>query len=185
MKGLLVHVGRLPPESAAAVLAHFGRDAARAVEESTGLEWLPLAENVRLTRAVHEALGQEASDRFFRAQLLQSFEGPLFRALVDGAIHLFGLEPASWARLVPSGWGLVFRDCGRWDVARAARGEVILTLADVPPACTVDAVWPRSVAASLGAIVDMAKAPGEATLAEFEAGAPALRVALRWSARPG
>jgi hypothetical protein len=185
MKSLLGSVGRLPPERAAAVLAHFGGEAARAVEESTGLEWLPLGDNVRLTRAVHEALEQEACDRFFRAQLLQSFEGPLFRALADGAIHLFGLDPMSWARLVPSGWGLVFRDCGRWDVAHAAPGEVLLTLADVPPACTVDAVWPRSVAASLSAIVDLAQARGEATLAGFEPGAPAMRVALRWSARAG
>src|SRR5512136_1883823 len=84
-----------------------------------GLDWLPLAEDLRLTRAVYDGLGVAGADHFFRAYTLDSFEGPLLRTLVATGVRIFGLDPASFARWVPRGWNVIYRDAGVWRVEAA------------------------------------------------------------------
>jgi hypothetical protein len=181
MKTVLAAVDALEPEGAPAVRERFGAAAVRAVEEASAVDWLAFDLNLALTRRIEEVLGRAGCHRFFRAHSDESFRSPVFRAIADGAIALFGLDPSSWARLVPSGWGLVFREVGRWSVERNEPGEVRLALSDLPPASVADDVWPASVAASLGAIIGLAKAEGGVHLTSVERGRQVARYTVAWT----
>ncbi|HET9598015.1 MAG TPA: hypothetical protein VFP65_20675 [Anaeromyxobacteraceae bacterium] len=183
MKTVLAAVDALAPEQAPAVRERFGAAALRAVEDASAVEWLDLGLNLSLTRAIEEVLGRAGCHRLFRSQLDEALQTPVFRAIVDGAIALFGLDPSSWARFIPSGWGLVFREVGRWSVEHNAPGELQLALADLPPATVVDDVWPASVAASLGALVGLARAEGGVQLAAMDRGRRLARYTLAWTPR--
>ena len=183
MKMLLAGLERLPDSTAATVKASLGPEVVRAIEEASGVEWLSAELNLATTRAVHATLGPRAFARFFRALSGESFRGPLFRAIVEGAIAVFGLDPGSWTRLLPSGWGMVFRDLGRWEVQRSG-DHVDLTLSSLPAPFLADRVWPESVAASLGGLVDLAKTEGGVEVVEVDAPRGKARFVMRWVARP-
>jgi hypothetical protein len=180
LQSLLEEVRALPEPSRGAVLGAIGAERLRQVDEAASSDWLPFVQDVELTHAVASALGPEGMVRFFRKHQLASFQGPLFKVLVDGATTLFGLDPGSWARWIPRGWGVVFRACGRWEISRATPGEVDLALIDPPDGCLDDEVWLRSVAGSFSAFLAVAKAEGEFALdrVDRERGAACYR--LRW-----
>ena len=184
MKTLVAGVDALPAADAAAVRARVGPAALAQIADSAGPEWLPLELNAALTRALHDALGVQRSAMFFRARLGEALRAPLFKAVHDGAVALFGLDPSSWLKLVPRGWELVFRGCGAWSKPQhTAPGVAEIELRELPPLMTSDRVWPVSVAASLSALVDAGKAQGAMELTGFDAKAGRASYVLRWSAK--
>lgn len=179
MKALLASIDGRP--QGPAVRGRLEPSVLSAIEESRGVEWLPLQWNLDLTRAIAAELGPEGTHAFFRDQLLESFRGPLLGLLVDSAVRVFGIDPASWARWVPRGWGLVFRDCGLWTVEADRVGRrVVLRCADLPEACAGDAVWLRSVASSFSAMVDFARARGGVALGAVDRAARAATFVMTW-----
>ena len=48
-------------------LALLTDDTLRTVSAASGLDWLPVAVNLRLTQAIYDGLGAAEADRFFRA----------------------------------------------------------------------------------------------------------------------
>jgi hypothetical protein len=132
LQSVLEEVERLPPGPRGAIREAAGPEALGTLADAVGSDWLPFALELRLSHAVHDALGPDGAHRFFREHQLRAFSSPTFRFLVDGATKLFGLDPGSWARWIPRGWGLVFRGCGRWVTELAAAGEVQLGLIDPP-----------------------------------------------------
>lgn len=150
-----------------------------AVEEAHGADWLPVEANVELVAALAELLGGPEFLALSRRRQRDSFSGPLLSALVRTATTLFGDDPAAWARWIPHGWALVFRDCGAWQVTAGER-EAVLHLAGLPPACASSPIWVESVAASLSAVLDVLEREGSMTLTTTTfAGASYV---LRWEA---
>jgi hypothetical protein len=169
----------------ATVVARLDPGLLQGIKGSSGLDWLPMAQDLALTRAIYDGLGQVGGDRFFRDHTLGAFEGPVLQTMVLTAVRLFGLEPGSWARWVPKGWQLLFRGCGEWAVTDARAGQVTLTLSSMPSACAVDEIWIRSVAHSLGALLDLAKVRGVVELVPRVAGTSQAAFQLRWARSAG
>jgi hypothetical protein len=185
MKSLLAWAATFAPLDGAGISERVSARALRAIDEAAGPEWMPFELNLELTRAIHDALGRAEFEAFFRGHQLESFRGPLLRAFVDGVVSLFGIAPGSWLRMVPRGWGLVFRDCGEWTPVRdVAPGHSEIALAALPPEAVVDDVWPRSVAASISATIDLARTTGAMTVERLDAVARTVHFALRWRKRP-
>ncbi len=178
LKALLSFADRQPGEVAARVRQRMGPEALRRIADASGIEWLPFELDLDLTRHVHAVLGPDEFVRFFRQQTLAAFEGPLLKTLVDTAVRMFGLDPMSWARWVPMGWSLLFRNCGAWTSETAVPGTVVLRLSGAPAAAAGDPVWPDSVAASLSALVDMARARGRVEAAR---GPGAIVFTMTWT----
>jgi len=186
LRSILEHVARLPEPTRGAVLEAIGPGPIEAVAESASSDWLPFALDLDLTHAIGRLLGPERTHRFFLAHQLESFRSPLFRVLVDSATTLFGLDPGSWARWIPRGWGVVFRDCGEWVVDRAERGVVHAALMAPPPGCLEDDVWLRSVASSFSAFLSIARTEGEFALVRVDRAREAALYRMRWALpRPG
>jgi hypothetical protein len=183
LRSILEHVARLPEPSRGAVLGAIGPGPIAAVEESASSDWLPFALDLELTHAIGRVLGPERQHRFFQQQQLESFRSPLFRVLVDSATTLFGLDPGSWARWIPRGWGVLFRGCGEWIVDRAERGVVHAALISPPAGCLEDDVWLHSVASSFSAFLVLARTEGEFALVRVDRTREAALYRMRWAVR--
>ena len=180
---ILEQVDKLPAQAREAVRAAIDPAVLAQVEASTGAEWLPFSWDVELTHAVAGALGTDGTHRFFQEQQLASWQGPLLKALVDSATALFGLDPGSWARWIPRGWNVVFRNCGGWEVERSGPGEVDLALIAPPARALDDEVWLRSLASSFSSFLVVAKTEGEFALDHVDRARGAACYRLRWRAR--
>jgi len=185
MRSLLAKIEQLPHFAKSAVRQGTGDSTIRQIAEAATSDWLPLSLNLRLTQQLHEALGPEGTRRFFHDHQLEAFGSATFRFLVDAATTLFGLDPGSWARWVPRGWGLVFRHCGEWVVERSAPGLVDFALVSPPDCCLGDEIWLQSLAWSLSAILDLAHVEGAFTFEGVDERRQAARFALRWRPPPG
>jgi hypothetical protein len=179
---ILEHADKLPAQARQAVRGEVAPGLLAQIEASAGSDWVPFGWDVELTHAVARALGPEGTHRFFHEQQLAAWQGPLLKALVDSATALFGLDPGSWARWIPRGWNVVFRDAGRWEVERSGPGEVDLALLDPPARALDDEVWLRSLASSFSSFLAVAKAEGEFALDHVDRARGAACFRLRWHA---
>jgi len=180
MQSLFAKIERLPEVARRAIRERTGDLALRQISEAATSDWLPLSLDLAVTRELQEVLGTEGAHRFFHDHQLEAFGSATFRMLVEGATTLFGLDPGSWARWVPRGWGLVFKDCGEWLVERSAPGTVDLALVRPPTCCLADAVWLQSLAWSLSAILDLAHVEGRFTLERVDEERQTALYALCW-----
>ena len=177
LKSMLAFADEWPGHPGARLRSHLPEADVRAILEASGIDWLDVRLDLDVTRAIHELLGPDECLRFFRRQSLSSFQGPLLRTLVDTAQRMFGLQLASWARWVPKGWALLFRDCGAWTVEAPGAKQVTLRLRALPQACSGDEIWIRTVGASLSALLDLARLEGAVTTAREPA---AVRYEFTW-----
>lgn len=169
-----------PP--AAEVRARLGDDHQTRIECAGPLVWLPLDADLELQRALDEVLGSARTREFALATLREYLATSILQTAVTTAVGLFGLNPGSFARLLPPAWGLLYRDCGRWSVSRSfdpdrqrAREwrEVELRLEGLPPACVREDAWLSAVATVLHALLILCERPGEVELLERdERGSP-------------
>ncbi len=179
---ILEHVDKLPAQARQAVREAIAPAILTQVEASTGADWVPFTWDVELTHAIARALGPDGMHRFFQEQQLAAWRGPLLKSLVDSATALFGLDPGSWARWIPRGWAVVFRNCGRWEVERTGPGAVDLAFVAPPARALEDEVWLRSVASSFSSFLVLAKAEGEFALDHVDRARGAVYYRLRWRA---
>lgn len=184
LRSILEHVSKLPEPSRRAVLEAIGPGPVAAIEAAASSDWLPFALDLDLTHAIARVLGPAGQHRFFQQHQLASFQSPLFRALVDSATALFGLDPGSWARWIPRGWGIVFRECGHWVVDRVEKGAVDVALVAPPPGCLDDDVWLRSLAGSFSAFLLVARKEGEFALVRVDHAREAALYRMRWTPGP-
>lgn len=166
-------------------LALLPAEALGTISSAGGLDWLPVALDLQVTQAIYDGLGSAEADRFFRAHTLESFEGPILQTLVSTGVRIFGLDPVSFLRWVPRGWHLIFRGVGEWRVPAVPPGatSVALVLASLPGECAEHAVWVRSVARSIAAVLDLARVAGSVELLPRARGGREVHLSVRWSAR--
>lgn len=180
MKSLVEAIGRLAPQDAAVVRARIDPATLAAIQDATSVDWLPARMNLDLTLAVHAALGEARFARLFRQELARAFSGPLLKIVVEAALRVFHLDAAAFVGWVGKGWVLLFRDCGSWVIERAGDREAILRIRDLPPAF-MDEVWLRSVAYSLDAIWDLARARGAVALTASDPAGRCATYRIAWS----
>jgi hypothetical protein len=181
LKQLLASAARLPADQAARVRASLDPRQLQEVEDSSGLEWLPVELSVVLARAFHDVLGESGSRKFHRSHFFGVFRGPVYGAVVQGAAALFGGDPNRWIRLLPDSWTLTFRDCGTWTVERSAPGVVALRLGELPSSCVSSRIWPLAVASSVSATFDVAGSEGSIALVSVSPEHHEARFEMRWT----
>lgn len=181
MKSLLAGIDRLDRVDGDAVRAHIAPATRGEVEQATGVEWLPAALNLEVTHAIYTGLGEAGGARFFRETLRVAFSGPLLRTVIEAAERVFHVDAASFVGWVGSGWTLVFRDCGRWRIDRAGDRGAALVIEALPEGFAGDEVWLRSLAHSLEAFFDVARAKGSVSFEGCETRTGRARYRIAWN----
>ena len=166
------------------------------IECAGPLAWLPIETDLALQRALDAVLGVERTREFLLANLREFLAASLVQNLVTTAVGLFGLDPGSFARLLPPAWGLLYRETGRWSVVRRELSplgldrdwrEIELRLSELPSACVGEHAWLTAVATVHHALLILCGREGAVELSERRLEAPAqvvFRLAWKQSARP-
>jgi hypothetical protein len=129
-------------------------DVLEAIETTSPISWLPVEVDVELTECFFQVAGAERAKRAFREALARSIERPLLRPLVDGALGIFGRNPAKILRWVPKAWSLIYRDCGQMRCAHASEGSARLELGPLPPPIVDSRCYLTGTAATVSAFFD-------------------------------
>lgn len=181
MKALLASVDGLDPGQASAIRRRLPAVLLEEVARRDGADWLPMAGNLELTRAIHDVLGPEAFRAFFRRHTLDSLRGPLFGQVFAALVGVLGGSPATWATWIPRAWGILFGGCGTWAVEERGPATARLWYEDAPEACIGDRVWLDSVGASMAALADVNRVAGDVELLSVDRAAALAIFELRWS----
>jgi hypothetical protein len=186
----LAALDRVQTGLGAAVLARMPPDAAAELRAASRTAFLPLAIDRWFVGSIVEELGYPGAVAAIRATVGVHFESPLLRALVTGAGRLFGAGPRGLFKLLPRGWGLVYRDVG--DVAvldlapegmdmdtRGGWEGVIVRVDGVDPAFAAELGYRASFEAMLGGILDIRRVPGQVLL-DPPGEPPGLQATVHW-----
>lgn len=101
------------------------------IERALRTDWLPLADDVALTRAIVAVVGIKGLREVNRLAVRRSFEGPLLAPIVKGAVTLFGATPMALIRMAPRSFHHIHRDAGDWQVDAIDHGAT-LVWSDLP-----------------------------------------------------
>jgi hypothetical protein len=134
------------------------------IECAGPLAWLPIETDLALQRALDAVLGVERTRTFLLANLREFMAASVVQNLVATAVGLFGLDPGSFARLLPPAWGLLYRDAGHWTVVRRDWRQVELRLSGLPSACAGEPAWLTAVATVHHALLILCGREGEVEL---------------------
>lgn len=183
MQTFASHVDALPRADRDVIRASVLAETWQAIESASLLGWLPMTTNLECTRAVAQRLGPEGTHRFFRTLLLDTFNTPLLRGLVQSVLRVAVQDPGLYLPWISKGFELMFRDVGRWTVAERGPGSAILEVRGLPAECQDDPVWLTSVASALCALLDLTELDGNITVRSADNDAGAVTFRARWKSR--
>ena len=156
------------------------------IECAGPLAWLPIETDLALQAALDAVLGAERTREFLLANLREFMAASIIQNLVATAVGLFGLDPGSFARLLPPAWGLLYRSTGRWKVVRQEGDwrEVELRLEELPLSCAETDAWLTAVATVHHALLILCGREGDVELRERKLDDPSEVVfRLAWKKR--
>jgi hypothetical protein len=130
------------------------------IEKASSISWLPVELDVALTECFFEVAGSERATRAFREALTRSIERPLLRPFVEGALALFGRDPAKLLRWVPKVWSLLYRDCGEMTCPLTSAGAARLELSGLPACIVGSSCYLTGTAATISAFFDFLEIEG-------------------------
>ena len=103
---------------------------------------------------------------------------PLLKPLVDGAVHIFGADPAGLYRWVCRAWELLFRNCGTIELASRGPRSCVFVLHE-PPAIMTERAYLEGMASSFGGPLERFDVKGNVDL---DVRADEVRFIISWIA---
>jgi len=141
-------------EEAAAARAALGADAVRRIERTRGNEWLPMAWEVSMLRAVHGMRGDEGVRELGRELGRAAIEDALLGPLVKAMLGMLGRRPDVLLQLSLAGWGTATRNAGRGSIIERTDGLARLAIDALPAALRERALLLR-ICGSVEALLEM------------------------------
>jgi hypothetical protein len=139
------------------------------IENAWAASWLPIRLDVELTEAFFRLAGTARGCEAMRRNLAGTFDQPILRPLVEGALRLLGRHPGKLLRWSPRVWSLLFRDLGRLEVEIEAGHAAVLML-DLPPEVAGSREYLLGSAAAIAAVFDLTGYEGTCELREHGKG---------------
>lgn len=102
------------------------------IRQASVLEWLPIEIHVGLADAIARHLPGKQAAAFWRDFVLEAFERPLLKAIVFGALRIYGNNPLGLARFAPQSWTISMRDCGEVRPTLEP-GRAVMRFVGLPP----------------------------------------------------
>jgi hypothetical protein len=178
----LDQLSTLDPDVAAAVRAQLGDEVLGRITTANRVEWIPVELQVAVNDALFAELSAEEYEAFWRRTGLASAQSSMFNRLVQGAMRLFGISPASIYKLFPRANLHVTRGLGEYIVTPTPHdNHVSLEWHTIAPALRGSKSWLASSKATMATPLDLLGFTGsvEFDAAEFEAGR--VIYSIRWS----
>lgn len=180
MQCLLTGVEKLDSASQAAILGALPTRLVSEIRGATPVGWMAIADNVALADAIANQLGPVRARPFFREVLLLEYQSSLLKPFVEGISRALGLTPATFVKMAPRGWELVYRDCGTLQGNPLSETEAQLVIRDLPVACARNELWLEAVRSTFYTAFDLSRVSGEIEWLELNLGARRASMQFRW-----
>jgi hypothetical protein len=161
MKTFVEALGDLGHDAQTRILGQLKVDDVKIIDESLPAIWLPIEVNVELTNATSSELGQEGAHAFYRRMVLTEYKTNTFKSFLATVNRLLGLSPATYVKMAPRGWELVFKKCGRFRSLDGDGHSARLEYSKIPRACMRSQLWIESVRSSFSTAFDISNVDGE------------------------
>ena len=149
---------------ASRILADLPPSLLRRIVHATRVDWLPVETYLELLSAIQPHAGDDGLRRWARAAVGRSIATSFFKPLVETAIRLFGVSPASIFKVAPQAWQQAFRGGGDLVVLGLGPGTCRVGLRDLPPHLG-NRNFLVSIEGALEAPLDVCKVEGQVRLA--------------------
>lgn len=140
------------------------------IDSTPRLGWVPLEQSMKLSDAVHQALGDPGFRLFFATLAERMLTYPLLQSFFDGAARLFGLTPQALLKWSPYAWEQAFRDCGRLvylpQRESVNNGRVEMVLEDFPSALLRSGTFAESLAGTFDMYLRRVSKKGQVEIRE-------------------
>lgn len=175
----LRHLDAARPDDASGARGALGPEAVARIERTPGHEWLPMAYEVVILRAIHARRGDEGVRAVGRAVGRAAVDDAILRPLVRATLTMLGRRPDVLLHIALVGWRIATRNACRIAVASRADGEVTLRFLGMPPVMRDQAMLLR-MDGSLEALLEYGGVAASCETA-WEPGAADATVKVRWS----
>ncbi|MGI5865330.1 MAG: hypothetical protein ACOX6T_25195 [Myxococcales bacterium] len=151
---------RLEPTIAQKLRAQMPAESLRRIEQTSRLDWLPIEDDLELTRVIAGLFGPERARAFWRQNLLDALSAPLLGPIAKGAVQLFGPTPGAMVRWAPRAWPHVYSACGELG-ASARESSATLSWRAIPQALRQSTLFARALGQAFGSFFDFTCTDGE------------------------
>ena len=103
----------LPTEKQQRVLPRVPEQTLALIDATARMGWVPIEESMKLTEALHAALGTRGFRQFLSEQADHIASYPMLQSVFDSAVRLLGLTPQALLKWCTHAWEQAFRGCGR------------------------------------------------------------------------
>lgn len=81
----------------------------RCFDEAPLLGWVPYSVDVRMAEGIAQRRGMEGLRDFVLGNTAEALQAPSLRPLLEGALRVFGVSPATLLRVMPDLWRVGYR----------------------------------------------------------------------------
>jgi hypothetical protein len=156
-------------------------DVREAIESASRVGWLPVAYHVLLADVLDETFGPTRAHDYYRRAFAASLSGPILGPLVTTGARLLGFTPGTFARWMPRGWQITFRDVGEVEGEVTGPGMARITYRNLPAVCIASEPWLTSSQASAYGVYDRMEVAGVVRLDLSGRAAGTMRLELEWT----
>jgi hypothetical protein len=135
------------------------------IQNAWAATWLPIRLDVELTEVFFRLAGSARGCQVMRGNLAATFEQPILRPLIEGALRVLGRHPGKVLRWAPRVWSLLFRDMGRLEV-EIQPGRAAVLMLDLPAEVAESREYLLGSAAAIAAVFDLTGYQGTCELRE-------------------
>jgi hypothetical protein len=160
MKGFVEAIDALGPAEASAIRALAKRETLAEVEACLPSAWLPIEMDVELTEHVSNMLGAARAHEFYQKLTLGNYETSVFKSFIDMTVRMIGLSPGAYVKMVPRGFGLIYRDYGSFRALEREENRARLLFSAIPSVCVRTPLWLEAVRSSFHSAFDLTNTRG-------------------------
>jgi hypothetical protein len=160
MKTFLEAIDALKPADAESVRSLARPETLEEIETCLPSAWLPIEMDVELTEHVSNVLGAARADQFYQKLTLGDYETSVFKSFIDMTVRMIGLSPTTYVKMVPHGFGLMYRDYGSLRALEREENRARLLFSAIPAVCCRNPLWLESVRSSFHTAFDLTKTRG-------------------------
>ncbi len=182
MKAFLDAINGLRPSDSAHVRALAKPETLVEVENCLPSAWLPIELDVELTDHVSNVLGAARAHQFYQRLTLGDYETSVFKSFIEMTVRLIGLSPNTYVKMVPHGFGLIYRDFGTFRPLERSDNRARLLFTAIPSACVKTPLWLESVRSSFHTAFDLTQTRGQVDWDELDLPGRRAIFAFRWKA---
>ena len=175
----LAYADQFSPGATAKIRELIPPESLRVIDQATRTGWIPVEHDRHVPASTIEVLGEARAVECWREFLRSHLKAPLFRTVIDASIRLFGLSPATLAKITPRIFPLAYKD---FCVVRSRAEEDMaeLVLDEVHPEVADVAAYPVSFRAFFYGFLDICGVDGTVEVRP-EPERDVIRARLHWS----